>query len=397
MGLVRTNNEDNFVICPDLSQNNWFVPRGAGVMDLNDSGCLLVVADGMGGMNAGEVASAIAVETVQQMFGDARLSKVAEREGDIEKFMRKVIVSADSNIKSRVKTDPSTSGMGTTIVMAWAVRGNVYVSWCGDSRAYCYNPQSGLVRLSKDHSYVQQLVDEGKLDPELAFDHPNSNIIMKSLGDSPVKADPDFVKRKLCTSDVILLCSDGLCGLCRDLQIQEVIEASDIDNLDQVKSNLIAAALGEGGHDNVTVALMHCIEVKEDELAKTSNFGVLKPQTPVQSETPAQSEAPVTPEEPGGEESEETKEAEDTNVTKEAEDAKEAKPAEEAAEAQEAVETRKKGLAGKLAIALILIVVLLTAVVAACYFYAPEPARDLIRGYIEPVVTLITNYINTLR
>lgn len=372
VGLVRTNNEDNFVICPDLSQNNWFVPRGAGVMDLNDSGCLLVVADGMGGMNAGEVASAIAVETVQQMFGDARLSKIAEREGDIEKFMRKVIVSADSNIKSRVKTDPSTSGMGTTIVMAWAVRGYVYVSWCGDSRAYCYNPQSGLVRLSKDHSYVQQLVDEGKLDPELAFDHPNSNIIMKSLGDSPVKADPDFVKRKLSTSDVILLCSDGLCGLCRDQQIQEVIEASDIDNLDQVKSNLIAAALGEGGHDNVTVALMHCVDVKEDELAKTSNFGVMKPQTPVQQEKPVKAEEPK---------------AEETAETGEDGPAKEEEPA------KEAEETPKKGLAGKLAIALILIVLLLAAAVASCYFCGVEP----VRSYIETVVTYITNYINTLR
>ena len=272
VGKVRTNNEDNFIVSSNLDDDNWYIPRNTNtVLDLEGNGCVLVVADGMGGMNAGEVASEIAVDTIREVFSKAKLSKIRKSVRNIENFLRKAIVIADSNIKSRVKDDCATKGMGTTIVVAWVVDDSVCVSWCGDSRAYCYNPASGLKRLTKDHSYVQQLVDEGKLDPELAFDHPNSNIITRSLGDSPASASPDFVKQKLMKGDIILLCSDGLCGICRDEQILSVIENSDSNDIEDIKSNLISAALDEGGYDNVTVALFQCVTAAEDELHKTIN------------------------------------------------------------------------------------------------------------------------------
>ena len=272
VGLIRTNNEDNFIVNPDLTKGVWAMNDSPDyIFNLGDNGCLLVVADGMGGMNAGEVASELAIKGVQRAFGDIKdFTKITDCSNHVEAFMKKVIVDADCDIKNKVKQDPSTSGMGTTIVMAWIIENMVHVAWCGDSRAYLFNRQTGLSRLSRDHSYVQELVDSGKLDPELAFDHPNSNIITRSLGDSPVKAQPDYVCQRLSAGDYILLCSDGLCGLCRDEEILAVLMQKH-DTLEEYESDLFTAALEAGGHDNITIALFECLSLKENELSATLN------------------------------------------------------------------------------------------------------------------------------
>lgn len=279
VGLVRTNNEDNFIVNPDLTKAEWSMGESPDcIFNLGRNGCLLVVADGMGGMNAGEVASELAIRGVRRAFSAAvDFTKIIESSNHVEAFMKKVIVDADSDIKNRVKQDPTTSGMGTTIVMAWVIGNTVHVAWCGDSRAYIFNRQSGLSRLSRDHSYVQELVDAGKLDPELAFDHPNSNIITRSLGDSSVKAEPDYVCRRISAGDYILLCSDGLCGLCRDEEILSVL-MRDHDTLEEYESDLFTAALEAGGHDNITIALFECKSMKEEELGDTLTPGK-KPDT----------------------------------------------------------------------------------------------------------------------
>ncbi|MBR4299492.1 MAG: serine/threonine-protein phosphatase [Bacteroidales bacterium] len=271
VGLVRSNNEDNFIVNPDLTQpGRWIVPANADeVLSLGENGCVMVVADGMGGMNAGEVASEIAVTHVQNAFSKVSdFSKIADCSNHVEAFLKKIIVEADAAIKKRVKEDPSTAGMGTTIVMAWIIGEVVHVAWCGDSRAYLFNRQSGLSRLSNDHSYVQELVDSGKLDPELAFDHPNSNIITRSLGDSPVKAQPDYVCRRLSAGDYVILCTDGLCGLVRDEQILNIM-MQERGRLADYKEALFNASFEEGAYDNVTIALFECMSVKEQNLAST--------------------------------------------------------------------------------------------------------------------------------
>ncbi len=265
VGLIRTNNEDNFIVNADLSQNDWFIPSDTSkALSLGDLGAIFVVADGMGGMNAGEVASAIAIDSVKASFSTAKFSKICSSDNNIRNFLQKTIEKADSNIKAKVQEDESTSGMGTTIVIGWALKDRIHISWCGDSRAYLFNPASGITRLSKDHSYVQQLVDEGKLDAELAFDHPNSNIITRSLGDTSAKVCPDYVSRKLSAGDMIMLCSDGLCGLCRDEEILEVLNLQT-EGIEQCKNNLISAALQAGGHDNVTVILFQIVSMEENE------------------------------------------------------------------------------------------------------------------------------------
>lgn len=271
VGLVRSNNEDNFIVCPDLSvKNNWFVPADPNeVISLGEYGCVMVVADGMGGMNAGEVASELAVNSIKESFSSVKDFKhIADCSNHIETFLKRAIVDADAAIKKRVKEDESTSGMGTTIVVTWVVDDVAHIAWCGDSRAYLFNRNAGLSRLSNDHSYVQELVDSGKLDPELAFDHPNSNIITRSLGDSSTKARPDYMCKRLSTGDYLLLCTDGLCGLCRDEEILNVMMC-EYPSLEDYRTQLFNIALEAGGYDNITIALMECMKVKEVDLAST--------------------------------------------------------------------------------------------------------------------------------
>lgn len=253
-GCVRTNNEDNFQAAADLSQAqmSWVNNKA---YSLGDKGALLVVADGMGGMNAGEVASEIAIQTVREFFTPERITpEVLKNRFSIEKFMKDVVVEADSRIKRTSTTE--TRGMGTTIVIAWLINGECHICWCGDSRAYVYNPQCGLVRLTKDHSYVQTLVDAGKITDEEAFDFPNNNVITRCLCDATTKAVPDCLvtPQPLCNNDLIILCSDGLNGMIRDNQMAQIIQESN-GNVDTLTDQLIDAALSAGGNDNVTVAI----------------------------------------------------------------------------------------------------------------------------------------------
>lgn len=262
---LRDNNEDNFTVCPDLMQNEWMMPADhQQVIPLGERGCLMAVADGMGGQNAGEVASAIAVETVQSMFAPENLpDKVLSKPSSIKDYLKKVVSKADSNVKKYSKEHPEAEGLGSTIVMAWVVDYNAYIAWLGDSRAYALLPNQGIRRLSKDHSYVQQLVDEGKLTDIEAMNHPNSNIITRSLGDTSQKAKADVEEYSLQDGEIILLCSDGLCGVCTDDEIAGVL-TEEANDLQVCKEQLTDIALDNGGSDNITIALMQ-INLEEEK------------------------------------------------------------------------------------------------------------------------------------
>ena len=270
-GLLRGNNEDNFSICPDLSRTEdiWIIPEPEPLV-LGELGCVMIVADGMGGMNAGEVASAIAVSSIQERFADkAHLKEIKGSVQEVERFMYEALTFADEKINEKIRKDRSTEGMGTTMVLAWIVDGIVFISWCGDSRAYVYNKhqEPRLIRLTKDHSFVQELVDEGKLTVDEAFDHPESNIITRCLGGGMEKPVPAFVLHELKKDDLILLCTDGLCGVCRDSEIQPLFDRYQGD-FTQLTIDLIELAKSAGGPDNITVTLMEAqeVEVKERKL-----------------------------------------------------------------------------------------------------------------------------------
>lgn len=254
---LRENNEDNFAVCPDLTQNEWIVPADQRQeLPLGKMGSIMVIADGMGGQNAGEVASAIAVDTVQELFSPDKMpADVLEKTDNIKSFLKNVIYEADLRVKKQSEECPDTYGMGSTIVIAWLLESKLYIAWLGDSRAYSYIPNKGIGRLSKDHSYVQQLVDSGALTDEEAMNHPNSNIITRSLGDISQKAKADVAEYGVVDGEIILLCSDGLCGVCPDAQIGGIIEEEQAD-LVQCKERLTTAALAAGGSDNITISLL---------------------------------------------------------------------------------------------------------------------------------------------
>lgn len=265
-------NEDNMFIDIDLSNGVQSVFRADRVEDLSDKGCLLVVADGMGGMNAGEVASEIAIKTVAEYFEPKHIrGKLFRDSRSRMRYLEDVVVAADAAIKADSRTNKEHEGMGSTIILAWLCDSEICLTWCGDSRAYLYRPGCGFWQVSKDHSYVQGLVDDGKITMDEAFDHPYGNIITRSLGDPEKKAKPDSVNFDVFEGDVFMLCSDGLSGVLRDHKTYINGERVDKENLEdiiaanrtsmaQCRDELFDAAQRNEWYDNVTVILCEIVK-----------------------------------------------------------------------------------------------------------------------------------------
>jgi protein phosphatase len=256
IGRVRTNNEDNFIVNPDLAADKWILPPNQDtVFTLGKKGALLVVADGMGGLDAGEIASQIAIDTLKDYFSSARITdEIVKDESGVRQYLKEAIIASDANIKKAGKEDKNIKAMGTTLVVAWLLDGYAHIAWCGDSRLYLYNALSGLVQLTIDHSYVQDLIDAGKLSPALAFDHPDSHIITRSLGNPSKAANPDFTRCELQNDSVLLLCTDGLNSMLQDYEIDAILQ-NNTASIDVCADTLIREALNKGGHDNVTIVL----------------------------------------------------------------------------------------------------------------------------------------------
>ena len=252
IGLNREQNEDSFAICPDLTSPNW--DQTESCVDIGEYGSLLVVTDGMGGTNAGEVASNLAIETIKKQFTVSNIAPVINDEKHIVDFLSTTIGLADQAINEAMAQRPEIYGMGTTIVVCWLLNGKAHVAWCGDSRCYVFNKKTGLKALTKDHSLVQERIDLGELTKEEAFTHPDNNIITRGLGDFDTGAVPDTVIHPISPNDIILLCSDGLCGYCNDQTIEKVIKANR-NHLNHCCDELLKAALKAEAEDNITVAL----------------------------------------------------------------------------------------------------------------------------------------------
>lgn len=258
----RRENEDDFQVAEDLSVSNVGFTTDK-TFSLGSKGTLLLVCDGMGGMNAGEVASAIAVKTIKNLFEPTLLtSAVLQNDDTVCAYIKHAIIKADADIKDEAAQDSAKQGMGSTAVLAWMLGSKVYVGWCGDSRAYRYNPNFGLEQLSHDHSYVQDLVDTGKLDPDLAFDHPQKNIITRSLGDPRGAARPDVKVFDLRLGDTILLCSDGLSDSLRDEEIAASMKKAGA-SMAACLETLWEDSRKAGWCDNVTVVLGHVVNENE--------------------------------------------------------------------------------------------------------------------------------------
>ena len=240
---------------------------------INSLGSLLIVADGMGGANAGEVASALAVNSVKESFQSQRVQAAIQQEL-ITELMQRSVVTADEAINQRIIKDPDTTGMGTTIVICWILGGTAHIAWCGDSRCYVYNPLNGLQRLTTDHSFVQELIAKGELTEDEAFNHPENNIITRGLGDFQAYPTADVVEYDLQSNDTLLLCSDGLCGYCSDREIEKTLQGNYTD-VEKCCDLLMQLALDAGGCDNITITLASVID-DDDEQPVKLKFAPLK-------------------------------------------------------------------------------------------------------------------------
>lgn len=259
IGKERDNNEDAYTFCPDLTYLNWQLNEMSSYIFLGKYGAFLIVADGMGGENAGEVASETAINSIKKSVTNNRLDKAIKSDNSIHLFLEEIIKEADDSIKQKINENNDTIGMGTTIVICWLLNNKAQIAWCGDSRCYVYNPLKGIKQLTKDHSLVQELVDKGEITEEEAFVHPDNNIITRGLGDFDSQPRPDFINYSLRQNDIILLCSDGLCGYCTNNEIKSTIEKNCMD-ITKCRDELMKLALDAGGYDNICIALASIID-----------------------------------------------------------------------------------------------------------------------------------------
>ena len=201
---------------------------------------LFAIADGMGGAQAGEIASHLAATSVQH----------AERDGGSETRVEQLIQDANRSVYERARADESTSGMGTTMTVALVDGDLVRIGHVGDSRAYLVR-EHALEQLTEDHSLVGELVRSGRLSPEEAEDHPHRSVITRVLGTDP-EVDVDSFSVEARPGDLFMLCSDGLSSMVDDGRILELIEehAGDVKAGAQA---LIDEANENGGEDNITV------------------------------------------------------------------------------------------------------------------------------------------------
>ena len=226
IGLVRKNNQDSGYASPNL----------------------LVVADGMGGAAAGDLASAVAIQTIKQIDAPIPAAEMLD-------VLARALHQANDRIADLVEADYALDGMGTTVTGALFDGDELGLAHIGDSRAYLFRDGS-LERLTHDHSWVQSLVDDGKIDEAEAAVHPHRSLLLKVLNGQPVN-EPDLTRLRVVVGDRLLFCSDGLCGLVDDATIAEALREADLET---ALRRLVAEARAEGGIDNITVILADVVD-----------------------------------------------------------------------------------------------------------------------------------------
>ena len=226
IGPIRKNNQDSGFASPHL----------------------LVVADGMGGAAAGDLASAVAIETVRHVDPETSGEEMLTALGS-------AVGLANERIAHLVDADPSLDGMGTTLTGALFDGVELGLVHIGDSRAYRLR-EGHLERLTHDHSWVQSLVDDGKISESDAAIHPHRSLLLKVLNGQPAN-DPDLTLVPVVAGDRLMFCSDGVCGLIDDDEIEIALRLPD---LEEAVEQLVSEALAEGGIDNITVIVADVVE-----------------------------------------------------------------------------------------------------------------------------------------
>lgn len=209
---------------------------------------LIIVADGMGGESSGDVASKIAVETVIRLLSQDIIAGISDEK--IPELLFSAISEADNAITAYINDHPDSIGMGTTILIG-VVRGiNEYIAWCGDSHCFVYN-KGDIKSLTKDHSYVQELIDDKKITVEESYTHPDNNLITRYVGGGVETCRPEFIKYSIKDGDVLIFCSDGLSGYCMIDDIKDCIFQNGCTH--DLPSQLLDLAFRHGSDDDITV------------------------------------------------------------------------------------------------------------------------------------------------
>lgn len=249
VGRVRDHNEDSFLVA-DLTSDNASLQPEVRKHLLGSHGSLFMVADGLGGAAAGEVASELAILTVH---AELRQQWGASKERDAESFARALksaAEAANAKIFAYAVEHPESRGLGTTATIAGLLGDTLYLAQVGDSRAYLVRNGQAL-QITKDQSLMQRLIEAGELTPEEAERSERRNIILQALGPEPtVKIDLTY--QKVRRGDTLVLCTDGLSGLVRKDEIAEILAESNDDLLVACRE-LIDRANENGGPDNITV------------------------------------------------------------------------------------------------------------------------------------------------
>lgn len=245
VGRVRDHNEDTFHIA--------------------DDGRLLIAADGMGGHEAGEVASALAVEAVAEFFGVERQQAINSSAESIEPLLIEAFEMAHQRVLEASRSREGCRDMGTTLILAYVHGDRLYTCHVGDVRCYV-RTATRLEQITCDHSVVGALVQAGELTPEQARVHPRKNEILQAIGLSN-GIIPEVNVRRLGNRDCVLLCSDGLWEALSDEEICSIVDWDG--SMRQRAVQLVDRANEAGGHDNITVVLYEHImqEEQSDELA----------------------------------------------------------------------------------------------------------------------------------
>lgn len=230
VGMARKLNEDSFHICMSADQQNGH----------------FIVCDGMGGAKAGDVASRLATDTFAGQFDPAtEYQKLEER-------VKSAIQNANTRVWEMSHTDPSLSGMGTTMVCAVVQNGSAVVGNVGDSRAYLIDDE-GIHQITKDHSLVGDMLARGELTPYEAQRHPSRNVITRAIGaDRKILCDLFTLQPK--PGQYLLMCSDGLTGEVSEPEIYYEVYQSEAP--EKACQTLVNIANLRGGHDNITVVLV---------------------------------------------------------------------------------------------------------------------------------------------
>ncbi|MBI3805026.1 MAG: Stp1/IreP family PP2C-type Ser/Thr phosphatase [Nitrospirae bacterium] len=228
VGRVRRSNEDSLGLFPEFN--------------------LYVVADGMGGHAAGEVASRIAVQSIQEFFSSPEIT-----EQTAEMKLARAIGYANEKIYEAGEKDSSLSGMGTTVVAVVAHPTETIIGYVGDSRVYLFQ-EDKTRQLTQDHSLVNEYVRKGLLTAEAAQHHPLKHVISRALGTSP-RVDVETLRQASVPRNILLLCSDGLSNKLTLEEINTILTTMN-DNLEKACRALVERAKEKGGEDNITVVLI---------------------------------------------------------------------------------------------------------------------------------------------